>query len=142
MSDIFQASIEGDIRAIEDYIKSGGDVNVVGGDLDMPPLFYAAQRGQSQSQAASFLISAGANIHWKWPVTGWTSAHMVAIRGHTDTLKILIDAGARLEEKDGKGRTYAHHAAENGHKDTLNYLIDAGARHLPTRLPCMVGQKL
>ena len=80
MSDIFQASKFGYISVIEDYIRSGGDLNVVDGRYpSWPPLFYAAWYGQSQ--AASLLISAGANIHRKDPYYGRTPAHMAAWGG-------------------------------------------------------------
>ena len=41
--------------------------------------------------------------------------------------KALIDAGADIHAKDGRGATPLHIAASNGHADMAKALIDAGA---------------
>ena len=101
----------------------------------MTALYYAAREGQSE--AASLLISAGANIHWKNPRSGWTPAHVAAIMGRTETLKLLIDAGANLEVQDEDGQTPAQLAVQEGKTETLKFLAQSG--HLKNNESGLVG---
>ena len=136
MSDIFRACLSGEITAIEDYIKSGGDVDIVGGSKGWSLLFSAALYGRSQ--AVSVLISAGANIHWKDEYRR-TAAHNAAHNNEIGTLKILLDAGASMEDKDVDGQTPTQMAVEQGPSgiETLMSLVESG--HLKDKNYGIVG---
>ncbi len=47
--------------------------------------------------------------------------------GAPETVHALINAGARLGDKDGNGKTPLHLAVENGHAESARLLVDAGA---------------
>ena len=68
----------------------------------------------------------GAHIEEK-NIDGLTPIHCGALKGHTDTVKLLVDRGANIEEKDIDGNNPIHHAAEGGHTDTVKLLLDRGA---------------
>lgn len=48
-------------------------------------------------------------------------------KGHTEVVKVLINAQANVNAKDALGRTALLYAAKNGHADIVSMLIDAGA---------------
>lgn len=59
------------------------------------------------------------------------AALMVAVNSleeaHHEIVGLLIDAGADVEEKDGRGRTALHHAAYRGDIKVVSLLLDRGA---------------
>ena len=48
-------------------------------------------------------------------------------RGHADVAKLLLDKGADVNAKTGKGKTALMMAAENGHADIVHALLGKGA---------------
>jgi len=124
MSDIFEDSSEGRISAIEEYIKSGGEVNITGGKYNLSPLQYAAYYGQRE--AAQLLVSAGANVNYQ-DSDGSSPAHYAAMGGHTSTLEFLVSAGVDPNIKNGRGNSPSHWAATWGHTSTLEVLVSADA---------------
>jgi len=124
MSDIFEDSSEGRISAIEEYIKSGGDVNITGGKYNLSPLQYAAYYGQRE--AAQLLVSAGADVNYQ-DSDGSSPAHYAAMGCHTSTLEFLVSAGADVNIKNGRGNSPSHWAATWGHTSTLEILVSADA---------------
>ena len=50
-----------------------------------------------------------------------------SLNGPTETIRILIAAGAGVNIADRGGRTPLHHASFHGHTDTVRALIAAGA---------------
>lgn len=60
-------------------------------------------------------------------VAGYDGLHRAAYQGDLDAIRILIAAGADLDEPDGKGRTPAHVAAFASNDAALKALATAGA---------------
>lgn len=48
--------------------------------------------------------------------------------GSSTMVKLLLDAGSPLDQKDGRGTTALHSAAENGNVETIRLLLHKGAR--------------
>jgi len=51
---------------------------------------------------------------------------MAAQNGHSYTCKLLIDAGASVNQKNNQGRTALHWAAYKGHKEICKLLLVHG----------------
>ena len=51
-----------------------------------------------------------------------------AERGHTETVKALLKAGANLNAKDKEGKTALKYAKENSHTETVQLLKKAGTK--------------
>ena len=60
--------------------------------------------------------------------TNKTAVYLAAQEGHPETVKLLIDLGADIEETESRnGRTPLCIAAQNGHFDVVRTLVEAGA---------------
>ena len=72
------------------------------------------------------LICEGASVHES--LNGLTPLMNAALGGHGSVIPTLLDAGARLEEKDRCfGRTALLWAASAGHWDIVKLLVERGA---------------
>lgn len=54
--------------------------------------------------------------------------HIATEHGHTKTVSILIEKGAKLNEKSKRGNTSLHDAVIQEHTDIVNILVNAGTR--------------
>ena len=75
------------------------------------------------------LLLAGAdvniqNISWNLLRTALIEA---ALKGHTDIVNLLLDAGAEVDTRDNEGRTAVIMAALKGNTDVVRILRDTGA---------------
>ena len=71
------------------------------------------------------LIAAGVDTDAQY--NGWGALHSASYVGRTETVKLLIDAGADLNAVDNNGKTALHHASSKGNTDIVRLLIAAGA---------------
>ena len=58
---------------------------------------------------------------------GRAPLHLAAMNGDTETVRLLISAGADVHAKDSKGSTALHLAVLGGHSETAQVLIEAEA---------------
>ncbi|KAF7691391.1 hypothetical protein HF521_011688 [Silurus meridionalis] len=61
-------------------------------------------------------------LHNKVDCRGSGPLHLAAAGGHTEVVKLLLDAGASATEEDSEGMTALHLAAQNGHIHILEVL--------------------
>ena len=62
---------------------------------------------------------------------GISLLHRAAQRGHTETVRALVQGGANVTTADYMGRTPVEYAANNGHTETvrvMNHLLKRGFR--------------
>jgi ankyrin repeat protein len=134
----------GDFNKIKRLIDAGANVNVR--DMWASALIYASCSGYTD--VVKLLIEAGADINatassdlvkWKkWPPRhyhnpfvkplGGTALVYASCSGHTDIVKLLIEAGADVNKKDKRNRyTVLMVTSSAGQKEVAKLLIEAGA---------------
>ena len=90
------------------------------------PIESAAERGWCT--AIIWLLKKGADVHIRSPCSGIVPLHAAAIRaGPRLAVVLLLDAGARVEQRDRQGRTALHYAAELRNEKTCKLLLSRGA---------------
>ena len=99
--DIYTAALFGDLKAIQQHIKAGTDLDAKD-DYGSTPLIIAATFGKTE--VARALIEAGADLN----ITnsdGATALHSAAFLCRTEIVKALLDNGADKNIKNNYGST-------------------------------------
>ena len=86
-------------------------------------LFHACQENDPKRVRAALKIGAHHHHH----VNGYTPLMQATWMGHHEIVKILLDAGAHVDQKDAYGRTSLMIAAINGELESGKLLVEAGA---------------
>jgi hypothetical protein len=98
---VVEALIAGDLKALEEYIEDGDDLNQRDKDRNTP-LMLSILFGRAD--AAKALIEGGAKLDLK-NKDGNTALMSAAFLGQTETVKILLEKGAELEIRSNVGST-------------------------------------
>ena len=101
-TDIWTAAATGDSAIIQEYIASGGDLNVQEPASGSSPLIVAVVFGQTE--AAKLLVERGAALD----VTnndGSTALHVAAFFCLPEMVSFLLEQGANPESKNQYGQT-------------------------------------
>jgi hypothetical protein len=98
---VVEALIRGDLKALEEYIEDGIDLNQRDKDRNTP-LMLSIIFGRAD--AAKALIEGGAKLDLK-NKDGNTALMSAAFLGQTETVKILLAEGADLEIRSNVGST-------------------------------------
>uniref|UniRef100_A0A8C8SHA1 Ankyrin repeat domain 52 n=1 Tax=Pelusios castaneus TaxID=367368 RepID=A0A8C8SHA1_9SAUR len=91
-------------------------------------LHLATERGSTE--CVEVLTSHGASVLVKEKKRKWTSVHVAAAYGNTDSLHLLIDSGERADitdVMDVHGQTPLMLAVMNGHVDCVHLLLEKGS---------------
>jgi len=120
----FQASQQGVIDSARFLVTFGIVPSVqTGGSL----LHIAAAQGQAD-RCRQLLESPEANVQVDIEKSdGSTPLMLAAAMGHTDAVRVLLDAGANVEAVGRMGATSLMMAASLGHIEVVNVLIQHGA---------------
>ncbi len=115
--DLANAAKKHDIEAIKTSISNGADVNALDGNGNTPLVSSVWF-----PDAVQILINAKANVNLKNPLLS------AATWGETESIGLLLKAGADIKAVDGLGHSALWLAAFNGNQaNALKVLIDAGA---------------
>jgi len=141
-SELIEAAKNGDTVSINALLDAGADVNAkdVEGET---ALMWAARGGYTET--AQSLLDAGADVNTKaregthsfragvsgvfknW--SGSATALLYAtVIGHPEIVKILVQAGADVNQKDRNGTTLLTLATQAGHTEIVELLKKAGAK--------------
>jgi ankyrin repeat protein len=108
---------------VKALIRAGADVNAAGLNTGVTPLMMAA--GGAHLLTVRALIDAGADVNQE--AGGVTALRIAAAMGDTTMLKDLLAAGARLNDRDLRGRTALTLARLGKHTQAVAILQAAGA---------------
>jgi ankyrin len=107
----------GDLDALVYVTPEGEESNGV------TRLYHAA--GNNWCAAVEWLVEQGANVHLGQPSDGFTPLQIAASQGHSDAAVLLLDAGARADDRDQHGQTALHFASAGNHPKMLKLLLQA-----------------
>ena len=112
--------------AVQNFISSGVDINMVAPGSNATWLSVASQEGSEEAVRA--MIAAGADVNRASICErGFMPLTIAAQRGFEPVAQALIDAGADVNKADKFGVTPMRMAAANGHEAVIRALIAAGA---------------
>ena len=113
---LLQAANQNDHVAVNLLILAGMDPDTV---LDRSVVNSEyARLGTDGPEAWTYLAKRGAHT---------TALGIAALNGHTETVGVLLEAGANLDKRDSYGMTPLMRAMEGGHVETTEALLDADA---------------
>jgi len=82
---------------------------------------------QARVDVLDFLVKNGLNINIKIDARGSMPIHLAALAGNVETVKWLLDNGAKIDARSGKNETPLQMAASKGNVDVIRYLRKQGA---------------
>ena len=88
-------------------------------------LYHAAQRGWRS--ATRWLIQHGADVNAIHPSSGFTPILNASFFNKNDAIRILLDAGARVDARTGDGQSSLTIAAQMGYLELCKLLLSRGA---------------
>ena len=121
---------QGDAEAVRKLIQMGASVEAAN-DAGETPLMAAG--AAEQSEIVQVLLKAGANVKTRTPASGHTALHWTLARPHGNDEKIaaivrmLLQAGAEINQPSRSGMTPLMHAAWFGHAQAAAVLLEHGA---------------
>lgn len=121
---LIQAVEAGDLKRAQTLISNGANVNQTD-DVGSPALSIAA--GEGDEKMTSLLVNAGANVNARSATLNDTALARAAQDGNGPTVRILLAAGAHVDDRDGAGWTPLFNAALKGDLEIVNALLSAGA---------------
>ena len=143
---LMSASRAGNADTVVLLLNAGGDVNAAEDERGQTALMWAV--AQSHAAVAALLLENGADLNTRTKVWyqlentagntnpsgnfrmahGGSSAIMFAARvGDIDTTRVLLEAGANVNDTAASGVSVLIQAAHSGHEELAIYLLDQGA---------------
>ena len=103
LEELHGAMITGDIKALEAFLKSGGDVNTREPDKERNTLMHIAVLF-GQEEAVKLLVKSGADLDLK-NTNGTTALMSAGFLGKSELVEILLEEGASQDITDNNGMT-------------------------------------
>ena len=117
----------GDLDALFAWQTRGGGVRIEDATDGMSSsrLYYAVRHGWCS--AIEWLLQQGADVHLGRSSYGLTPLQGAASHGHCDAAVLLLDAGARVDDRNEDGWTALHCAAMDNRSKMCKLLLSRGA---------------
>ena len=116
-------AVENHIEVIKALVeKKGADVNTLN-DFGGSPLSDAA--GLGYVDLVKYLLSVGAKL--QLPQQKELVLHAAVRSGSVEMVKLILSAGAAVNDVESLGETALHVAAEDDHVEIVQLLLEAGA---------------
>lgn len=116
-------AVEDHIEAIKALVeRKGANVNTLN-DFGGSPLSEAA--GLGYVNLVKYLLSVGAKL--QLPEQKESVLHAAVRSGSTELVKVILDAGAAVNDVESLDETALHIAAEDDHVEIVRILLAAGA---------------
>ncbi|XP_068094527.1 serine/threonine-protein phosphatase 6 regulatory ankyrin repeat subunit B-like [Hyperolius riggenbachi] len=117
---------EEDVRIVRLLLEHGADISHTTTQTGETPLHYCARTGNTQV-LSEMIKHIGTNriqqMMNKQAKNGWSPLLVAAERGHTGTVKLLLQNHARVDVFDEHGKAALHLACENGHDKMADILL-------------------
>lgn len=120
-SSLILATTSDQVDVVDLLIQNGCEVNVKGSAY-ITLLMTAAE--SNYTKIGQLLISAGADVHFRNPLSGRSALMVAATNGHIDMVKLLVEAGANINDKDTWSRDALSLAKERNNKEVILYLSE------------------
>ena len=143
---LMTAARSGDLQTVERLLEYGADVNAAEHERGQTALMWAV--AQQHGDVARLLIESDADLHARtnvWyqlentagntnPSGNFRMAHggstpllFVARNGDLETARVLVDAGADVQDTEASGASALVIAAHSAHEPLAIYLLEQGA---------------
>jgi ankyrin repeat protein len=128
---IFYAAQGGDLEGVKRIVNTGIDINSENPNwANFTALLHGSVRGRSD--IVDYLITNGASLTATDNLAGATALHWATYNGHLETVKILVNQGAKLDTKiksgEHQGLTAVELAEKENHNDIVEFLENSGGK--------------
>ncbi|KAJ8652772.1 hypothetical protein O0I10_011577 [Lichtheimia ornata] len=113
------------VKALFQYIRSGGDVNIA--NADGYGLLYLAARNESTEAMRMLLLQPGVAVEAVHGPNRELALHASATAGHVDAVELLLEHGSPHHIRDALGHTPLTSCLFSQSIECLGLLLDAGA---------------
>ncbi|KAH8091102.1 hypothetical protein JL720_5983 [Aureococcus anophagefferens] len=113
------------VDALVSVFDDGDGVRIEENAHVVTRLYHAA--GKGWCSAITWLLEQGADVHVRRPGGVWTPLLEAAWCDQHDAAVLLLDAGARVDDRTYSGWTALHYAAAKGRTDMCKLLLSRGA---------------
>lgn len=126
-SPLMVAAETGNVQVARKLLDHGADPDLQSAD-GITAMYIAA--GHGNDPVVALLIARGVDpdpVPDHGPVAGASPIEAAAHGGHLSTVRMLAEAGADVDRRDGDGWTPLLEAAWSGSRQTVEYLVSKGA---------------